>query len=97
MELKRAFGMALRHTRKSRQLSQEDFEGVSSQTHLSLLESGSKGTTLEMTHNLASAMGVHPLTLLARCYLLMDETATLDQLLERVRKEIAEGESPSEP
>jgi len=33
-------------------------------------------------------MDVHPLTILARCYLLMDDTLTLDQLFERVRAEI---------
>lgn len=88
MELKRAFGIALRDTRKARHLKQEDFGGVSSQTYLSQLEAGAKGPTLEKTHDLASVMGVHPLTILARCYLLMDETLTLDELFERVRAEI---------
>lgn len=40
MELKQAFGMALRQMRKSRHLSQEDFGGYSSQIYLSQLESG---------------------------------------------------------
>ncbi|EZI24051.1 TPA: helix-turn-helix transcriptional regulator [Pseudomonas aeruginosa] len=88
MELKRAFGIALRDSRKARHLKQEDFGGVSSQTYLSQLEAGAKGPTLEKTHDLASVMGVHPLTILARCYLLMDDTLTLDQLFERVRAEI---------
>ena len=79
MELKRAFGIALRDTRKARHLKQEDFGGVSSQTYLSQLEAGAKGPTLEKTHDLASVMDVHPLTILARCYLLMDDTLTLDQ------------------
>lgn len=91
MELKRAFGMALRDTRKARNLIQEDFEGVSSQTYLSQLEVGAKGPSLEKTHELASVMGVHPLTILARCYLLVDDTLTLEQLFARIRTEIVGG------
>lgn len=94
MELKQAFGRALRLMRKSRRLSQEDFGGHSSQTYLSQLESGGKGPTLEMVHALASAMGIHPLTILMQCYLLMEESATLDSIIERVREEISE--QPSE-
>ena len=93
MELKQAFGKALRQMRKSRHLSQEDFAGHSSQTYLSQLEGGGKGPTLEMVQALAAAMGVHPLTILTQCYLFMDETATLDSMMERVRTEI-NGPSP---
>lgn len=90
MELKQAFGKALRKMRKSRHLSQEDFGGHSSQTYLSQLEGGGKGPTLEMAHTLASVIGVHPLTVLMQCYLLMDEAATLDSLIERIREELNE-------
>ena len=41
-----------------------------------------------MVHGLASVMNVHPLTILTQCYLLMDETATLDSVMERVREEL---------
>jgi transcriptional regulator with XRE-family HTH domain len=88
MELKQAFGMALREMRKSRHLSQEDFGGLSSQTYLSQLESGGKGPTLEKVDALASVMDVHPLTVLMRCYLLLDDTATLDSLITRIREEV---------
>lgn len=90
MELKQAFGKALKQMRKSRYLNQEDFGGHSSQTYVSQLEGGGKGPSLEMVDALASAMGVHPLTVLMQCYLLMDETATLDSLIERIREEINE-------
>lgn len=33
-------------------------------------------------------MDVHPLTILTQCYLFMDEDATLDSILERVRQEL---------
>lgn len=90
MELKQAFGKALKQMRKSRYLNQEDFGGHSSQTYVSQLEGGGKGPSLEMVDALASAMGVHPLTVLMQCYLLMDETTTLDSLIERIREEINE-------
>ena len=88
MELKQAIGKAMRQLRKSRNLNQEDFGGHSSQTYLSQLEAGGKGPTLEMVHGLASVMDVHPLTILTQCYLFMDEDATLDSILERVRQEL---------
>ncbi|MQT76171.1 helix-turn-helix domain-containing protein [Pseudomonas helleri] len=90
MELKQAFGKALRQMRKSRDLSQEDFGDSSSQTYLSQLEGGGKGPTLEMVQALATVMDVHPLTLLMQCYLLMDHTATLESLIERIRNEVTE-------
>lgn len=93
MELKQAFGKALRLMRKSRRLSQEDFGSHSSQTYLSQLESGAKGPSLEMVHALACAMGVHPLTILVQCYLLMDDAATLESIIERVRDEISDQRS----
>ncbi|MCF1248785.1 MULTISPECIES: helix-turn-helix domain-containing protein [Pseudomonas] len=90
MELKQAFGQAMRLLRKSRGLSQEAFGGHTSQTYLSQLEAGGKGPSLEMVHGLASVMNVHPLTILMQCYLFMDEKATLDSVMERVRVELCE-------
>lgn len=90
MELKQAFGVALKRARKSRQLSQEEFSGVSSQTYLSMLERGVKSPTLEKIDALASTMDVHPLTILTDCYLLMDDSASLDGLLSRIRTELSQ-------
>lgn len=47
MQLKQAFGKAMRLLRRTRGLSQEDFGAHSSQTYLSQLEAGGKGPTLE--------------------------------------------------
>lgn len=88
MELKQAFGKAMRLLRKSSGYSQEAFGSHCSQTYLSQLEAGGKGPTLEMVHGLASVMNVHPLTILTQCYLLMDDSVTLDSLNERVREEL---------
>ncbi|MNJ41165.1 helix-turn-helix protein [compost metagenome] len=69
MELKKAFGIALRSLRVSKGLTQEDFSIVSSRTFLSSLERGLKGVTLEKIDELASTIGVHPVTLVIACYL----------------------------
>ncbi|WP_192557990.1 helix-turn-helix domain-containing protein [Pseudomonas allokribbensis] len=89
MELNQAFGVALQRLRKSKALTQEDFSTKSSRTYLSTLERGLKSPTLEKLQALASVMGVQPLTLLAYAQLLCDEGLSLDELLSRVRDELA--------
>lgn len=87
MELKQAFGQALRRLRISRHLTQEDFSQVSSRTYLSSLERGLKSPTLEKVESLASVIDVHPVTLVALGYLL-DEGVSIEDLLVRVRSEL---------
>lgn len=88
MELKAAFGLALKSLRTSRHLTQEDFETVSSRTYLSTLERGLKSPTLEKVDALASVLNVHPLTLLVDCYLRADPEVTLADLLQRIESEL---------
>lgn len=88
MELKQAFGMALKQLRSSRKLSQEDFSDVSSRTYLSTLERGLKSPTIEKVDELASVLDVHPLTILTGCYLLQDHPVALDELFSRIRAEL---------
>lgn len=88
MDIRHAFGTALQRCRKAHGLSQEDFSEVSSRTYLSSLERGLKAPTLAKVDELASVLGVHPLTLLAECYRLRDDQADVDALLERVRAEL---------
>lgn len=88
MELKHAFAAALRDIRVSRKLTQEDFSEVSSRTYLSTLERGMKSPTLEKIDALASVMGVHPLTLLTRCYLNAAPGLSVSDLMDRVRAEL---------
>ncbi len=47
MELKQAFGQALKQLRMSQGLTQEDFSDVSSRTYLSTLERGLKSPTID--------------------------------------------------
>ena len=88
MELKRAFGLALKQLRSERNLSQEDFSEISSRTYLSTLERGLKSPTLEKIDELASVLEVHPLTLLVGSYLLKDNPIALDELFRRIRAEL---------
>ncbi|MCF6752606.1 helix-turn-helix domain-containing protein [Pseudomonas stutzeri] len=88
MELKRAFGLALKQLRSERNLSQEDFSDISSRTYLSTLERGLKSPTLEKVDELASVLEVHPLTLLVGGYLLKDSPIALDELFRRIRTEL---------
>ncbi|PIB66866.1 helix-turn-helix domain-containing protein [Pseudomonas sp. 2822-17] len=88
MELKQAFGAALKKLRSERKLSQEDFSDVSSRTYLSTLERGLKSPTIEKVDELATVMDVHPLTILVGCYLLQDNPMSLDELFSRIRTEL---------
>lgn len=69
MSLLGRFGAGLQLARKSRGLTQEDFSIVSSRTYLSSLERGKKSPTISKLEELASVIGIHPLSLLALAYL----------------------------
>ena len=88
MDLLRRFGAGLLLARKSRGLTQEDFTIVSSRTYLSSLERGIKSPTISKLEELASVIGVHPLSLLALAYL--PQTAPERKALcEQVTKELS--------
>lgn len=89
MELKQAFGKALRSLRTSKQITQEDFSQVSSRTYLSTLERGLKSPTIEKVESLAAVLEVHPLSLLASSYLLADDKCTLEELFVRIRQDLS--------
>ncbi|MDD0995864.1 helix-turn-helix domain-containing protein [Pseudomonas sp. TNT2022 ID1044] len=93
MELGRAFGLALKRYRIRAGLSQEAFSNVSSRTYISTLERGLKNPTLEKVGEISSILSVHPLTILVSCYLLQDDSLTLDNLLMRVRTEFLSPET----
>ena len=69
MVLLKRFGKGLQRARKSRELTQEDFSDVSSRTYLSSLERGMKAPTLTKVDQIATVIGVHPLSLIAYAYL----------------------------
>jgi len=67
--LLKRFGIGLQRARKSRKLTQEDFSVVSSRTYLSSLERGIKAPTITKVEEIATVIGVHPLSLIAYAYL----------------------------
>lgn len=87
MSLLGHFGTGLQLARKSRGLTQEDFSIVSSRTYLSSLERGLKSPTISKLEELASVIGVHPLSLLALAYLPKTELER-KELCELVRSEL---------
>ncbi|WAH55927.1 helix-turn-helix domain-containing protein [Pseudomonas silvicola] len=87
MDIKQAFGAALRARRQASGLTQEDFSEISSRTYLSTLERGIKCPTLEKVVELASVLKVHPLTLMTEAFLAANSSLTLTSLLEIIREE----------
>lgn len=88
MELKQAFGATLKHARVVQDKTQEDFAVVSSRTYLSALERGIYSPTMDKLDALASVLGLHPVTLLASCYLKVEPGQGIDALLDRLRREL---------
>lgn len=87
MVLLKRFGMGLQRARKSRDLTQEDFSVVSSRTYLSSLERGLKAPTITKIDEIATVIGVHPLSLIAYAYLPLD-SAERDQFWAAIAAEI---------
>lgn len=88
MELGKAFGITLKRYRIRAGLSQESFSTVSSRTYISTLERGLRNPTLDKVNEIASALSVHPLTLLTTCFLTLDDTLSIDDLIARIRSEL---------
>ena len=88
MHLVKRFGAGLQRARKARGLTQEDFSEVSSRTYLSSLERGLKSPTISKLEELASVIGIHPVSLLALAYLPASQDERSD-LCERITAELA--------
>ncbi len=90
MKTKHCFGKALKLTRESKELTQEDFSLISSRTYMSALERSIQSPTLDKIDTLADTMELHPLTLLTLSYLPNKTDKKLDALLKKVTKQINE-------
>jgi len=88
MELKQSFGAALKQARAVQEKTQEDFAEVSGRTYLSALERGIYSPTIDKIDALASVLELHPLTLVALCYLKAEPQSSAYDLLERVWSEL---------
>lgn len=84
INLRRPLALALKHVRKSRHLTQEDFALVSSRTYLSTLERGLKSPTMDKLEEITAVMKVHPASLiLLACAIAADDQsgATIDSIV----------------
>ncbi|MCH5519145.1 MULTISPECIES: helix-turn-helix domain-containing protein [Pseudomonas syringae group] len=88
MELKTAFGLALKQVRNRQQLTQEDFSETSSRTYLSTLERGIKSPTLEKVEQLSKVLKVHPLSVMVMAYLNKEDDQDLSSLLKSIENEV---------
>lgn len=88
MDIKEAFAAALKQVRTAKRLTQEDFSNVSSRTYVSTLERGLKNPTLDKIEDLASVMGIHPLTLITFAYMVGRNDLDSAEIFSLVTKEL---------
>ncbi|WP_339461331.1 helix-turn-helix domain-containing protein [Pseudomonas sp. EA_105y_Pfl2_R69] len=87
MDYRQALGSSMRKIRKARGLSQESFADVSSRGHISELERGVIGITVEKLIELAEVMQVHPMTVLLDSFSQYDDVMPA-RLLEQIAEEL---------
>ncbi|RZM14914.1 MAG: XRE family transcriptional regulator [Pedobacter sp.] len=92
MALLKRFGIGLQRARKTRELTQEDFSDMSSRTYLSSLERGLKAPTITKIDQIATVIGVHPLSLIAYAYL-PSSPAERDQFWATIAAEVTSFDS----
>jgi transcriptional regulator with XRE-family HTH domain len=68
MSLRIAYGSALKFLRARQDSSQEDLGHAIDRSYISRLERGERSVTLDVSHSLAEALEVDPLTLLVLAY-----------------------------
>jgi transcriptional regulator with XRE-family HTH domain len=88
MGLDEALGQAIKDVRLSKNLTQEFFSDISSRTHVSRIERGGHGITVQLITRLANAMGVHPLTILTQAFLYANEEIKVEDLQKLVLSEL---------
>jgi transcriptional regulator with XRE-family HTH domain len=88
MNIKEAFGLALKKTRNSEKLTQEDFSEVSSRTYISSLERGKKSITIEKLDQISKSLNIHPITLLSLTYLNYDKNLNVENLVSHIHQQL---------
>ncbi|SEJ77416.1 helix-turn-helix domain-containing protein [Pseudomonas sp. NFR16] len=68
MSLRTAYASALRFLRMHREASQQALGQAADRSYISRLERGERSVTLDVSHSLAQALEVDPLTLLVLAY-----------------------------
>lgn len=101
MSLRNAYASALRFLRMHRESSQQALGRAADRSYISRLESGERSVTLDVSHSLAEALKVDPLTLLVLAYA-AERGQTPQQVLDHLKGDLgANGllasEIPSQP
>lgn len=78
----------LRTARVAQGMSQEALEGATSSRYVRMLERGDRAPSLAIVEEIASALGVHPLTMLALCYVQSPTGTSVSPLLRQVMEEV---------
>lgn len=86
--MKLAFAKALRHARKSRGLTQEEFSDISSRTYLSSLERGKKSPTLDKINDIAKTLNIHIISLITLSCLNLESEQEKNKDLEKLLLDI---------
>ncbi|WP_312773518.1 helix-turn-helix domain-containing protein [Pseudomonas rhodesiae] len=88
MELNEAFALALKELRGRANRSQFDFAPMVSREYISLLERAQRSPSLEKIDEISSVLGVHALSLLAKCYLYKNPGIQLSELLREISENL---------
>lgn len=87
MDIRRGLGRSLKLVRKAQGVTQQELSDTTARSYISYIERGVKNPTVEKLEELASAMRVHPVTILTLAYLGQLREQDLDALQNRVYKE----------
>lgn len=87
-ELKRALGSSIKSYRLKRDIPQESLGP--SQPYISNLEAGRGNASIDKIEQMASILGLHPVSIILAAYVSSNDGCTADQLLEKIRDELRE-------
>ena len=87
MSLRTAYAAALQLLRTRRETSQRELADAVDPSYVSRLEAGTRSVTLDVSHELAKALGVDPLTLLTLAYA-AERRLTPQQVVDQLVKDL---------
>ena len=90
MNLRQSLALTLKTSRKIRQLTQEDFDVVSSRTYMSSLERGLKSPTIDKLDEIAQTMDMHPASIILAAYAFLAGPKRMQATIDRVLAESSE-------
>lgn len=101
MSLRKAFASALQLLRAHQGLSQKQIANATDQSHISRLEAGTRSVSLEVSEELAHAIGLQPLSLLCLVYA-SRQGMTPREILQQAQEDLSKRDLmdvpvPSEP